>query len=367
MKVALLSDCYPPRTGGIESQVGDLALRLRRAGHETEVFTATPGAKGEHAGAVDVVGGVPVHRMALPPVVGVPVNPWAVPEVARRLAQGGFDVAHVHVGVVSPFAWDMAGVATRAGLPTALTWHCLLDRTGLQAPWVRRWVRRGAVLSAVSTVAAKGVSRAAGDARVAVLPNGIDPLDWPVGPVSGASRPVRLVAVTRLAPRKRVLALLDVVARARGRLGDGAFSLEVLGGGPLEPLLRSRIRALRLEGTVLLRGRVDRSEVARMHREVDGFVSATRLEAFGIAALEARTAGLPVIARADSGTADVVTDGVSGMLAGDDDGLVDALVRFVADQTLRDRLSRHNAGTPPTQTWDRVIAQVLAEYGRAGA
>ncbi len=364
----MLSDCYPPRTGGIESQVGDLAARLRRAGHETEVFTATPGAKGEHAGAIDVVGGVPVHRMALPPAVGVPVNPWAVPEVTRRLVEGGFDVAHVHVGVVSPFAWDTAGVATRVGLPTALTWHCLLDRTApLQAPWVRRWVRRGAVLSAVSAVAAQGVARAADGARVAVLPNGIDPLDWPVGPVRGASRPVRLVAVTRLAPRKRVLGLLDVVARARGRLGEGAFSLEVLGGGPLEPLLRSRIRALGLEGTVVLRGRVERAVVARMHREADGFVSATRLEAFGIAALEARTAGLPVIARADSGTADVVTHGVSGLLAGDDDGLVDALVRFVADRTLRDRLARHNVSTPPAQTWDRVIGQVLAEYGRAGA
>ena len=36
MKVALLSDCYPPRTGGIESQVGDLAAQLVLAGHEVE-------------------------------------------------------------------------------------------------------------------------------------------------------------------------------------------------------------------------------------------------------------------------------------------------------------------------------------------
>ena len=34
MKVALLSDCYPPRVGGIESQVSDLAHQLAAAGHE---------------------------------------------------------------------------------------------------------------------------------------------------------------------------------------------------------------------------------------------------------------------------------------------------------------------------------------------
>ena len=41
VKVALLSDCYLPRLGGIEVQVHDLAHHLTRAGHTVEVFTAT--------------------------------------------------------------------------------------------------------------------------------------------------------------------------------------------------------------------------------------------------------------------------------------------------------------------------------------
>ena len=59
----------------------------------------------------------------------LPVNPLAPPEVRRRLADGGFDVAHVHMGVVSPFATDMADVALGLGLPTAITWHCLIERS----------------------------------------------------------------------------------------------------------------------------------------------------------------------------------------------------------------------------------------------
>ena len=43
VKVALLSDCYLPRLGGIEVQTHDLARHLVALGHEVEVFTATPG------------------------------------------------------------------------------------------------------------------------------------------------------------------------------------------------------------------------------------------------------------------------------------------------------------------------------------
>ena len=48
MRVALLSDCYLPRLGGIEVQVHDLAHRLAAAGHDVEVVTATAGETRTH-------------------------------------------------------------------------------------------------------------------------------------------------------------------------------------------------------------------------------------------------------------------------------------------------------------------------------
>lgn len=366
--MALLSDCYPPRTGGIESQVADLAAQVRLSGHEVEVFTATSGAAGSDDGAIEDDDGIRVHRMSLRLPGGVPINPWAPPEVERRLRAGGFDVAHVHLGVVSPFAWDMAGLTTRIGLPTALTWHCVLDRLApALGPAVGTWAERGAVLSAVSEFAASGVRRAAKGADVTVLPNGIDPVAWPVGQVRTPGRPMRVVTASRLAPRKRVGAMLRIVAAARRRLGPGALTLDVFGDGPLRASLEAQIAVMGLSEVVRLRGRVSRSDLARAYREADAYLSPTRLEAFGIAALEARTSGLPVIARGDSGVREVVTDGVSGLLAHDDRGLVDALVRLTADATLRSRITRHNTSTPPAQTWDRVVEQALTEYRRAGA
>ncbi|WP_277452531.1 glycosyltransferase family 4 protein [Janibacter sp. DB-40] len=107
----------PPRTGGIESQVSDLAVRLRAAGHEVEVFTATRGAKGERGGVVEEVDGVPVHRMALHLPGDLPVNPMAPPVVRGRLQDDGFDVAHVHLGVVSPSGGTWPGWPRGWGCP----------------------------------------------------------------------------------------------------------------------------------------------------------------------------------------------------------------------------------------------------------
>lgn len=368
MKVALLSDCYRPRTGGIESQVGDLAVQLSRAGHEVEVLTATAGARGERDGSVEIVDGVPVHRLAARVTGGLPVNPLAVPAARTILRERGFDVAHVHLGVVSPFAWDMAHLTTTLGLPTALTFHSLLDGPApALRPLLRTWTGRGAVLSAVSGLAARDVQRALPGEPVALLPNGIDPAAWPAGEARSRARPLRLVTASRLAPRKRLGALLRIVSAAAARLGPGTFAVDVFGDGALRPLLERRVTARGLDDVVIFRGNVDRIELARAYRGADAYLSPSRLEAFGIAALEARTAGLPVLARADSGVGEVVTHGTSGLLAADDAGLVDGLVRLVGDETLRRRIADHNARTLPAQTWDRVVDLAVREYRRAGA
>lgn len=375
MKVALLTDCYLPRLGGIEVQVHDLALHLARRGHEVEAFTATPGQRGERHGFVEVVDGVPVHRMALRLPWELPVNPVAPTEVRRRLAHGDFDVAHVHMGVVSPFSTDMARVALGAGLPTAVTWHCLMERSQpvfRALGHARRWAVAGAALSAVSGVAARSVEAVVSHGTpVSVLPNGIDAGFWAparrrsAGAIGPTARPLRVVAAMRLAQRKRPLAVLEVFAAARRRLPDGAeVRLALFGEGPQRARLERWVDREGLGGCVELPGRLTRERLREEYWHADLYLTPARLEAFGIAALEARTAGLPVLARTGTGAADFVEDGVNGLLAPDDAGLVDALVRLVADGALRSRIAAANAAPPP-QTWDHVTALAEAEYARA--
>src|SRR4051812_41303311 len=187
VKVAMLTDCYPPRLGGIESQVRALSRQLVRAGHCVEVFTATAGPHGERGGDSRVgEDGVTVHRLAIPLPAGVPVNPFAPREVRRRLEAGGFDVAHAHLGVVSPFATALVPVSLDAGLPVTATFHCVISHSASVfrlLGHLSRWTGHGVALNAVSTMAAARVSVAARGAIVEVVPNGVDAAWW--RPVTG--------------------------------------------------------------------------------------------------------------------------------------------------------------------------------------
>lgn len=379
MRIALLSDCYLPRLGGIEVQVHDLARHLLAAGHDVEVFTATVGDNGPAGPPSAVEGGIRVHRhpvmllgdRALP----IPVNPFAVGAVRRALVGGRFDVAHVHMGVVSPFATDMAGLALRLGMPTAVTWHCVVDRS---APlwrglgYAASWARRGAALSAVSSMAARRVSAIAAGARVEVLGNGIDVDTWraPAGVRPLGEDPpgvLRVVSAQRMVWRKRPFALLQVLARARELLPAGTrLEATIVGDGPRRAAMRTWLERAGMDW-VSLPGRVDRDRLRELHWVSDAYVSAARLEAFGIAPLEARTAGLAVVVLAQSGSTDFVDDGVSGLIAADDEGLARALVRLGAAPGLLRGIREHNAATPPAQDWPSVVAATLEEYHRAGA
>ncbi|UZN02138.1 glycosyltransferase family 4 protein [Cellulomonas sp. S1-8] len=369
MRIVHVSDCFAPRTGGIETQVGDLARHQVRAGHEVHVLTATLGEGGERGGVVDVEDGVHVHRLGARLPFDLPVNPVAGPGLIRSVLRDVRpDAVHVHAGVVSPFAFDGVRVATALRLPTAITWHCMLDGVvGVGRPLVRhtRWRRLPAALSAVSGPAAQRVAQLF-DVRVDVVPNGIDVATWAsdAGVVPDPALPLHLVATMRLAPRKRAVPLVDVVAAAARRLPPGALRLTLIGDGPARDAVRARVAAAGL-ADVDLRGRLPRPQVRAAYADADVFLASARLESFGIAALEARTAGLAVLAHAGTGVGEFVTDGVDGFLVADDAAMSDAIVRLAQDRALLAALRRHARTVPPPFDWEHVLDAADAQYARA--
>jgi len=370
----MLSDCYLPRLGGIEVQVHDLAVRLTGRGHEVVVFTATPGSHGERGGFVDQVDDVVVHRLALRLPFELPVNPFAPRLLRDRLASGGFDVVHVHMGVLSPFAVDCTRVATDMGLPVAMTWHCMLgpfEPVFRAAGYVRRWASRGVAMSAVSTVATAPLKRVVGSAGIVnVLSNGIDVDRWatPTDAVSvrEPADGIRVVSAMRLAARKRPLPLLRTMARVRELVpAETLIRLDIFGDGPDRSRLERFVAAHGMGGWVRLPGRVTREELRERYAASDLFVAPAPLESFGIAALEARTVGLPVVGRRGSGVQEFVTDGLNGFLAADDEAMARSLARLVADDGLRGSMTVYNRGTRPEQSWGRILDDAEAEYHRA--
>ena len=367
MRIAHVSDCYLPRTGGIETQVRALALRQAADGDDVRVVTATPGHDGVFAGD-DIVDGLTVHRVAAHLPFELPIHPRTRHEVGELLDRHPVDVVHVHAGVISPFAWGAIRAAAKRRLPVLVTVHSVwgpLARPGFAASdALGRWTRWGVVLSAVSRVAAEHVAAAVpGAGEVLVVPNGIDPADWYVHPLPRVPGELRVVTVMRMAPRKRIQPLVRVLEVAVTTLAPRvALKAVLVGDGPERGGAEKWVRSHGLSDAVRFTGRLDHSEILDVFANSDVYVQPSVKESFGLAALEARTAGLPVVARSQTGTTEFVHEGVEGLLAETDGGLVSALVRLGRDRELLDQLALHNRSTPPEQAWPHVLEIVRDAY-----
>ncbi len=376
MRIVHISDCYPPRLGGIETQVRALAVRQAAAGHDVHVITATPGETIRNG--TEMLDGVTVHRTTFKLPADLPVHPRVTSVIGDLLKPGGeaenADAVHVHGGVVSPFAYPGMRVARKLGLPTVLTihgvWGGVFQPTAKLTEGLLKWAQWGVVLSAVSDAAADPMRSVVGaGVPVSLMPNGIDVDHWRVHPVAGDPDETRLIAVMRLAPRKRAMALVQMAHGASRMLPSGKrLRLTIVGNGPVTAQVQRYVAKHGLTAgrfVVDLPGRLAPDQVKAALAASDAFVAPAKLESFGIAALEARTAGLPVLAYASTGIRTFVHHEVEGLLARDDRQMVDNICRIASDVALREAITAHNRSTEPAQSWPHVLEPAAALYAAA--
>jgi glycosyltransferase involved in cell wall biosynthesis len=360
VRIAHVTDFYLPRLGGIEMHVHDLAVRQQAAGHEVEVLTSTPG------GCDDVV----VRRVTEGLRYPNALHPAAPRLIGGLLRAGRHDVVHVHVGVLSPLSFAAVAAAVEAGIPVVLTLHSLLapyqsafralDAAVGWSGWPVQW-------TAVSDVAADAVGQLVGPrCPVLVLPNGIDPDRWRIHAVPRDPGQVVVAAVMRLAARKRPLPLLRMLRRVRAQLRSTVdLRAVVVGEGRQRPALERYLWRHRMTGWVELPGRLPRDRIRGVFERADLFVAPAVLESFGIAALEARCAGLPVLARAGCGIGTFVEHEQNGLLAADDTEMVRNLVRLAGDPRERQRLVAGSRRSPPDLGWASVLRRTADAYAAA--
>src|SRR5262249_48800037 len=112
-------------------------------------------------------------------------------------------------------------------------------------------------------------------------------------------------------------------------------------------------------------GACDRRRVADLLARAAIFALPSRREAFSIAVLEARAAGLPVVARDSGGVSEVVQHGRQGFLAGSRADFADAIVRLVSDAARRERFARDAAAGLDAFSWGQVVARHEEVYRQA--
>lgn len=384
MRIGIVTDCYPPHIGGIETQTYNLAQQLQQAGHQVEVITATRA--GSFVGR-RIEDQIPVHRLGMPTIGFTPMNPFAGP--LFRAIFPHFDLLHVHVGVLSPFAHLALQVAAQGTIPTLATFHCELSTW---APLMRasgffdRLVEAGVLFSGVSSLMNTQINQVLqprNRRHWPIIPNGVDTNFWAANDQAvqksstatpaensealatettnlGGTPNFEAVSAIRLMPRKRPFALIKFAQTVNDLLGSrGNFSLKIFGEGALLPLLRRQPQVA--TGQVSLAGRQDASGLLNAYRQTDFFITLCLHESFGIAAAEARASGLPVIVRSQSPITDFITDGGTGISAGSDRELAEKTTSALLDGSLR-KMQENCCRQPCPVSWERCLEATFDAY-----
>jgi glycosyltransferase involved in cell wall biosynthesis len=347
MRVLIVSGIWPPDVGGPASHAPEVADFLHERGHSVEVVTTADAPPAPRAYPVRAVprhhrpgvrhyrGAALVHHRARENDIVYTTGMYGrsalgatvarTPYVVKLTADPAFERARrrgLVVGDADEFQRLPAGAVV-----TTLRLARDLELRGAAH-----------VFTPSAYLRALAISWGVPAERVTVLPNPAprvpdlpprDDLQRSFG-LNGAT----LVFAGRLTAQKSLGRALEAVAEADG------VRLVIAGDGPDRETLEARARELGLGERVLFLGPQPRERVVELFRAADATILSSSWENFPHTVVEALAVGTPVLAMDAGGVAEVVRDGVNGLLvpAGDTRALGDAVRRYFADATLRERL-----------------------------
>ncbi len=373
MRIAYVTESFPPVVNGVAITAMRVAEHLVRRGHKPLVIAPEPAAGSPRPEAEF---SYPVARM---PSVPLPIYPefrfgLPGPWIRAAIAEHRADLVHLAGPVV--FGASGGSAARKLGLPVvavyatdmaayARTYH--LGRLGESFSWgLTRRIHNSVDRTLSPSTATAADLEARGFERVSVWARGVDTERFDPAKRSDALRAeiapngeVIVGYVGRLAGEKR-LDLLSGVASIPG------VRLVIIGAGPAEAAAK---RAL---PSALFLGQHQGDELAKMYASLDIFVHSGPHETFGNTLQEAAASGLPVVAPAAGGPLDLVEDGVTGFLVtpGDRDALATAVSGLAADWQLRTAQGHAARRSMLSRTWasrgDELIGHYEAVLGRTG-
>lgn len=309
-----------PHHGGVESFVRDISAEFTKLGHEVTVITSR---SDRSLPAEEVVNGVTVKRVPLlATILRTPI-----PRGLRSRLDGDFDVVHAHTPPPS-FAYMASRRLRSQGVPTVVTYHCDSDLPSrLSAPVVRFLDRRisSSIITGYSRVIVTTETYASTSANTwritpDIVPVGADTRRFFPDPEDRLRTRRRLgidgnrvaLFVGRLVRHKGVQYLIEAM-----RHTAAGTRLMIVGDGEFAARLKHTARVRSGSSRVTFVGDVPDSVLPSIYRAADVLVvpSTSRLEAFGISAIEAMASGTPVVVSDIPGVREVIQDGVQGLRA----------------------------------------------------
>jgi len=386
MRVLMLSWEYPPRVvGGLARHVAELSEHLVHHGHEVVVATAGDGRLPRD----EMINGVRVLRTGAenpnpPDFLSsiLQLNLGLVEEVLKAGIMPGIEIIHAHDWLA---AYAAKLLKHGLGRPLVATIHATehgrnrglhndLQRYISNVEW---WLTYEAwqviCCSQYMKSELRGIFQLPAD-KVNVIPNGVVPdrcrdrlPDDLVGFRNRHAAPDENIVffMGRLVPEKGVWVLLDAIPRILAYFPKTKFVIS--GSGPQEAELKARARDLGVFDRIFFTGFIDDHTRNGLLAVADVAVFPSTYEPFGIVALEAMAAGVPVVVSDTGGLGEIIEHGRNGLKAypGNSQAVAHQIMALLGSPELRERLrlaARQDVET--IYSWNCISEAVAGLYQR---
>lgn len=365
MRIAYVTETYPPELNGVALTVERTVQHLRERGHTVTLIRPRQVGEATH----DTPEEWRTGGCRLPMYPDVRFGFARIGSLKKRIAAAGCEL--VHLATPGPLAWAAMAAGRSLGLATSTDFRTNFHSysryygLGMFEPLLLAGLRRFHNLSDRSFVPTRAMRRelaGEGFERLEVVGRGVDTARFDPRHRSSALRarwdavddaPV-LLSVGRVAAEKNVELALRAFASLRRRC-PGA-RMVVVGDGPIRGRLEAAYPGVHFAG--MQRGEA----LAAYYASADLFLFPSLSDTFGNVTMEALASGLPVAAFDTAAAAEHVRDHASGrlVLPGHERGFIDAVGELAVDWSdpcRRIALREEAVAAARRAQWSEVLAR----------
>ncbi|MGL1833234.1 glycosyltransferase family 4 protein [Rhodocyclaceae bacterium SMB388] len=362
LKVAVVTETYPPEINGVAMTLKRMIDGLMQRGHRVQLIRPRQGAA-DHAHIGAQFDEVLTRGWKLPRYDGLRFGLPARSALLKVWSRGRPDL--VHVATEGPLGWSAVSAALKLGVPVTSDFHTNFDHYSRHygVGWLRQpvaaYLRSFHNRTAATFVPTLEMQRSLGGQGyqgIHVIARGVDTSLFSPSRRSDELRrswglepdDLAVCYVGRLAAEKN----LDLVIRtfAAIRAMDARSRLILVGDGPMREALSQTFR----EG--LFAGVRTGIELATHYASADMFLFPSLTETFGNVTLEAMASGLSVLAYDYAAAAQHIRAGANGVTvaAGDEDAFVAQALHVACSRSLRSELGERARLCALECDWDAV-------------
>ncbi len=379
MRIVQVSSDYPPYIGGVATHVAGLSKALARLGHAVVVFNYRHEI-GRDRDELACGGRLRVcrqyfnhtwsRRTAL-----VPYLLLGVGRFRRLIADFRPDILHWHDMLEGAWLTRLAGGGRAAVVFT--------NHTSAFLRWRRHWFHRSLMRESFGhadlVIAPSDELYARSDilgARRLAIPNGVDTEVF-APPASASVKetccralglnhgPV-VICARRFVQKCGVQCLVEALPELVAAVPEATVLF--VGSGPMEAELRARVAQLGVQSNVRFLGPISNDRMPDVYRAGDVAVFPSLVEAVSIAALEAMSTALPLVATRVGGLPQIVHDQETGLLvdAGEVEQLAGACIRLLRDSAWARQLGANARALARSQyDWLQIARRTVEAYESA--